>query len=251
MRFNNVIDALRYGCRELSREYAREYEKQYRASMCFYRYLVINEIEAQLCTLVDTEFSDFAEFSELVRGVCADHTDMSLRNPGEEALEYMREAEKAFLSLLEAVEPDCAAPEIPYFRYLTGEERETVISRFREQWGYVPEKYWYPMNGQEIREDRLFLHTDYVEDYWPRLEKLLGLPEKRIYCYGETNRPGLDCTEMGEVVGCGGLEEAYCDKDFNWIIYFSHEETVTFAGTILPEVQKLLEPEGEHWNCWE
>ena len=200
MRFHNVIDALRYGCRELSREYAQEYEKQYRENKCFYRYLVINEIEAQLCTLVNTEFSDFTEFRGLVRGIQGGYLDKSLKNPAEDTLAYVREAEGAFLAMLEAIGPDCDPPEIPYFRYLTGEERKNVAARFREQWNYVPEKCWYPLTGEEIQEDRLFLHADYAEDYWQRIEKLLGLPENRIYSCGESNRPGLDCAEVAELV---------------------------------------------------
>lgn len=251
MKFNNVIDALRLICRELSARYAEEYEEQYRKSMCFFRYLVTDEIEAQLCTLMDGEFADFEDFKGLVRGILTDYVDPRLKNPAPEALEYIREAERAFLDSLEAVKPDCKAPEIPYFRYLSGEERNRVIAQFREKWNYVPHKYWYPMTGGEIREDRLFISADYVEDHWEQLEALLDLPENHIYSYGERNLPGLDCAEEAELVGYGGLETAYCDKDFSWIIYFCHENTVTFAGSVLPEIQRILGREKDHWNRWE
>lgn len=250
MKFNHVIDTLRLGCRELSREYWEEYGQHDRESQCFFRYLVTGEIEAQLCTLMDTEFSDFEEFVGLVRGILTDYGDVRLEKPPEDALGCIREAEEAFLALLEQARPDCETPEIPYFRYLTGKERENVITRFREQWGYIPHKYWYPMNGQEIREDCLFLHTDHVEDYWPRIEQLLGLPEKHIYCYGEGDCAGRDCMEMTELDGYNGFENACCGQDFFWLVYFSHEETVTFAGSILPRIREILAPEKTHWNRW-
>ncbi len=250
MKFNNVIDTLRLYCRELSARYAEEYEEQYRKSECFYRYLVVDEIEARLCTLVDEEFPDFGEFCGLVRGIPENYADPRLENPSPEALEYIREAERAFLALLEMVKPDCEGAELPYFRYLTGPERQVVIDRFRKKWNYIPHKYWYPMTGEEIREDRLFLHADYAEEYWPEIERLLGLPENHIYSYGECILPGLDCAEEAELVGYGGLENACCDKDFSWIIYFSHEETVTFAGSILPQIQRILAPEQARWNRW-
>lgn len=251
MKFNNVIDTLRLCCRELSARYAEEYEEQYRKSECFFRYLVTGEIEAQLCTLVDEEFPDFGEFCGLVRGIPENYTDPRLKNPSPEALEYIREAERAFLEGLDGVKPDCKGPEIPYFRYLTGPERQNVIAQFREKWNYIPHKYWYPMTGGESREDRLFLHTDHAEAYWPEIERLLGLPKNHIYSHGECILPGLDCAEEAELVGYGGFETAYCPKDFSWIIYFSHEETVTFAGAILPQIRKILEPERLHWNRWE
>lgn len=250
MKFNNVIDSLRLGCRELFRTYEEAYAKQYRKSRCFFRYLVIHEIEDQLCTLTDADFADFGEFQGLIRGILAAYLDPRLKTPDPEAREYMREAENAFLSLLDAVKPDSKAPQIPYVRYLTGAERERVVTRFRELWNYIPRKSWYPMDGQELREDRLFIHADYVEAYLPRIEGLLGLPENHIYCYGEANRPGLDCVEMAELVGYNGFENACCDREFSWIIFFSHEETVTFAGSILPQIREILEPEKCHWNRW-
>lgn len=251
MKFNNVIDTLRLACGELSVHYSEAYQQQYGDSLCYFRYLVTDEIGAQLCTLVDMEFTDFEEFRDLVRGILATYADPRLKNPSGVALGYIREAEKAFLDCLEALAPDCESPDIPYCRYLTGEERGKMTARFREMWDYVPHKYWYPLDGQEVREDRLFLHTDYVEDYWEQIERLLGLPENHVYSFGESILPGLDCGEEAELVGYGGLETAYCPKDFRWIIYFSHEETVTFAGSILPQIREILEPEQAHWNRWE
>ena len=43
----------------------------------------------------------------------------------------------------------------------------------------------------------------------------------------------------------------YTDKDFSWAIYFSHENTVAFAGSIVPTVKELLANEKEHWDKFE
>ena len=43
----------------------------------------------------------------------------------------------------------------------------------------------------------------------------------------------------------------YTDKDFSWAIYFSHENTVAFAGTIVPKVKEMMSKEKEHWNKFE
>ena len=48
----------------------------------------------------------------------------------------------------------------------------------------------------------------------------------------------------------GGCEVAYTDKDFRWLIYFSHEGTVTFAGSFVPQVKNILRNETAHWNRW-
>lgn len=219
---------------------------------CACRYLVMDELHDKLCTLVDREFPNFEACLAAVKALLPGYRNPTLQNPSPVAVYFIREAETAFRERLESIRPDCPAPEIPYLRYLTGDEAAEIADLFREKWDYVPRNYWYPMNGEEIREDRLYISADYVEAHWEALEKLLGLPERHIFCLSEDNYPGGPaCMEMTELIGYGGLENACCDRDFSWIIYFSHENTVTFAGAILPQVRRLLAAEREHWNRWE
>lgn len=49
----------------------------------------------------------------------------------------------------------------------------------------------------------------------------------------------------------GGCETIYTDKDFSWAIYFSHEDTVAFAGSIVPKAKELLSTKKEYWNKFE
>ena len=35
------------------------------------------------------------------------------------------------------------------------------------------------------------------------------------------------------------------------MVYFSHEETVSFAGAIVPKIKEVLKAEKEHWNRFE
>lgn len=249
MKFNNVTDTLRQFCLDRAAAYGEEYERC--GGMCFCRYLVMYELHEKLCTLVDREFSDFGAYLAAVKELIPGHLNPTLQKPTPVTEYFIREAEDAFCRYLEHISPDCPAPKIPYLRNLTGEEAEKIAALFREKWDYVPRNYWYPMTGGGIREDRLFLSADYVEPYWSALEKLLGLPEKHLFCLSENNYPGGPaCMEMAELIGYGGLENACCDRELSWIIYFSHEQTVTFAGSILPQVRELLAAEREHWNRW-
>ena len=49
----------------------------------------------------------------------------------------------------------------------------------------------------------------------------------------------------------GGHETIYTDKFFSWAIYFSHENTVSFAGSIVPMAKILLSNEISHWDKFE
>ena len=85
-----------------------------------------------------------------------------------------------------------------------------------------------------------------------RVLQLIGLPQTHMYSNGESNYRYPDyCLETVELTEYGGLESIYTDKDFSWAIYFSHENTVTFAGSIVPKVKELLEKEKEHWDKFE
>jgi len=85
-----------------------------------------------------------------------------------------------------------------------------------------------------------------------RLRQWMGLPYVHIYEYGEWYHAyPPHCLETVEFEGDFGCETIYTDKDFTWAVYFSHENTVTFAGTIVPFAKKLLSEEKEHWNRFE
>jgi hypothetical protein len=56
---------------------------------------------------------------------------------------------------------------------------------------------------------------------------------------------------VDDIYGYNGFEQMYLPEDLSWAVYFSHEDTVTFAGSILSAVKELLATEREHWNKWE
>ena len=69
--------------------------------------------------------------------------------------------------------------------------------------------------------------------------------------YGENDFRPQNCIETVEMNEYGGLEIIYTDKAFSWAVYFSHEDTVAFAGSIVPQIKELLSKEKEHWNKFE
>lgn len=87
---------------------------------------------------------------------------------------------------------------------------------------------------------------DYFEPYLKEFSTLIGIPENHIYEYGESAFRPVHCLETIELQEYGGCETVYTDKDFTWLICHSHEDTVAFAGTIVPKIKELLKKEEEH-----
>ena len=138
----------------------------------------------------------------------------------------------------------------PYYRFVNGEERERLEYAILEKWDYDPVHYWYPLRGG-FDEEKLFFPADRLEPYLDRLCGLLGLPDRHLYEYGEGCREAIQLAMVDDIYGYGGFECMYLPEDLSWAVYFSHEDTVTFAGSILGAVKELLADEREHWNKWE
>lgn len=107
--------------------------------------------------------------------------------------------------------------------------------------------------GDETRNvsDQFFVMFDYLEPYLEQLQQLIGLPHTHIYCYGESHLYPEHCLETVELSEYSGCETIYTDKNFTWAIYYSHENTVSFAGSIVPKIKELLLPVKDHWNKFE
>ncbi len=107
--------------------------------------------------------------------------------------------------------------------------------------------------GDELKEisDKFFVMFDYAEPYMEQIKQIIGLPQTHIYSYGEDAFRPENCIETVELIEYGGCESIYTDKGFSWAIYFSHENTVAFAGSIVSAVKELLSKEKEHWDKFE
>lgn len=252
MNSNGLTEYLLQWCLEKRDEYFRR-NLQERAetgrSLLFVKQSFYDEMAYKLCSLVDMDMEDFGAYRNKVRALIPVRKAYVLRNERDsEALAMIREAEEESRAFLELVkESDTMEPE-RYYRVILGEERERLEYAILEKWGYCAD-YWYPLKGG-FDEGKLFLNMEYLEPYWDRLCGLVGLPGQRVYAYGESFFDDGELAEADAIEGYGGNETAYLPRDLSWIIYFSHEDTVTFAGSILGAVKELLAAEREHWNKW-
>lgn len=255
MNYNNAIDTLRCWCTEMTGIYQDEYDRERSEtgrSLRFFRYLVTTELQYKLGTLVDRDFSDFQAFLTKISRLMAVHWDTSLSKELDyEEAGHVRAAEAAFSEYLATVTPDCPRPKLPYVRNIIGAEADKLIARFHTVWNYDSAQYWYPLDGK-ADDSKLFILFDYVQPHLEDIRQLIGIPKNHIFLHGENWYPGIPaCAEVDELEGYSGCEAAYTDRDFTWVIYFSHEDTVTFAGSIVPQIKEILAHEKEHWNSWE
>lgn len=253
MIYNNVTNALQGWCATMTQHYHHMYEQERSCrgqSLRFFSYLVTEELGYKLGTLIDRDFLSFDSYKKAVEQLLPWHIDHTLQKKlTEEEACHVHAAEAEFLKCLESFSSNCAAPDMPYCRILQGREAAGIAAQFKQIWGYDT-TYWYPLNGQND-PDKLFISEKRAFAHWDELQQLLGLPQNRIFEYGDPWYDMMHCAEVDHIESYGGCERAYCPNDFSWIIYFSHEETVTFAGSILPQIKQIYLNEQPYWNRFE
>lgn len=188
MVYNNVINTLRMWCTKKSKEYQDKYEKEFRAvgnNPSYLSYIVIDELNYKLGTLIDENFSSYTSLIETISGAVDEHIAFSLKKESDKVENYyIQKAKKEFLDFLSVLTPDCPAVDYPYCRIIRGEEADRIADKFFEVWGYDT-TYWYPLNGEDIDENKLWVMFKWVEQHLDEIACMLGLPEKHIYEYGE------------------------------------------------------------------
>ena len=254
MMFNNIINHLKLWCNDKANIYQRAYQEN--KGILYVGYQLAYELEFKLLTLIDKPFESKDDFKNEVLNLIDIHYEASVLKPQNSLVNYIVDKiNKEFRDFLEEIllEENLAVVNIPYERIIVGLEASELQEKFRSVWGYVNTSYWFPLMGDEPKEvpDKFFVMFDYFEPYMKQFEQIIGLPQKHIYKYGENDFRPQNCIETVEMNEYGGLEIIYTDKAFSWAVYFSHEDTVAFAGSIVPQIKELLSKEKEHWNKFE
>ena len=161
---------------------------------------------------------------------------------------------------LDAVEP------LPYRRTLTPDESRRVWDRMCARWG-KSEHYWFPIQsadplvpGPAVAFDCAAFDASGGEELLRRALELVGLG--RVLVFWElANEPGtVECEIDVELLDStqeeGGSAEFYVtDETVAWMIYESHESTITIAGAALLDAVKSRWPTWESgvagWPNWE
>ncbi len=255
MKYNNILNHLKLWCMGKAEACQKAYGNY--GGITYVGYLVAYELDFKLSTLIDKPFACIEDLKSDVINLIDMHYEPSVLKPKSSAAQHMIDkTNREFCEFLEDLlsrKEALALAEAPYMRVIIGPEAAALQEKFRSVWGYVNTSYWFPLVDDAPKgiSDKFFIMFDYAEPYMKQIEQIIGLPQTHIYRYGEVCFQPQNCVETVELIEYGGCEAIYTDKDFSWAIYFSHENTVTFAGSIVSAVKELLSKEKEHWDKFE
>lgn len=257
-----LITAARRYCKEHHARWANRYAKERTGANdpsysysdldynLFPRYQVLAAILGEIEKQVGRPFPTLDACRETLShaGLTARSLFTEMDNPI--AIAAMQEEREHFIQYLQSLTPEALAQvaPLPYRRRLNEEESSLVRQQLLERWHYDG-GYWAPLTAN-IPSNTLFVaqaaltaaDRSAIRDYICKhaAPHLLEITEDYADAEITCNELDTDC-----------YETVYCDENYNWLLYGSHESTLTFAGdALLVFVRQLFAGREQLLNQW-
>jgi len=212
-----------------------------------YRFAKNARIEIERLVVVPTASLSEIE-ARLIAASETAHASLCAELKNDLARQAIREEAEDFKAYVGAMTPaDLAQVEpLPYRRVLEKEESDRLWGELKRVWG-VGGGYWYPLKEGPVPPDSLAFHTDYFKSInGERLlrEALQRRGVSRVFLLQEFGDPEYEI-ELGifEPEYKDGGEQYSMSEDVSWMVYASHESSVTVCGQWLTDSFRKLRPE--------
>ena len=137
---------------------------------------------------------------------------------------------------------------LPFRRTLSKEERGWIWAELKAKWG-VDGECWQPLRSKELPEGLLAFHTDYFDE--PKEAILRELLARRgIQRVWELREYGDDDCELELSLFrpyYNGAEGYWTSTESDWLVYASHESSITLAGEWLVAAFREVFPECDRY----
>lgn len=163
------------------------------------------------------------------------------------AIEDARQKFIDFIDNITVEQLDNVEP-LPYRRTLLENEANAVREKLNKHWNFDG-GYWEPLTPCSPKPFVFYDKENLTKvDFKKIKEIVLSYPNSRIYEISET-RYDYEIDKSEFEADC--YEIIYTDKNFEWIVYGSHEGTIAFGGEwLLSELDRQLSDKFELKNKW-
>ena len=216
----------------------------------FPRYNVLNAIRVELERIHSNTLGNFETTKALLILAGQTAEDEFTRKPlGKiEALVINEEREAYCRYVASLSAPDVSGVEpLPFRRVLSKEESSLLWSRFRERWHIRP-GYWYPLDDCDLPNLAAFkAHAFDLAIPPATLQNILR--RRGIERVWELREYGPEYEQDVSLFGAiyNGAEGYWSAGALEWIVYASHENSITVGGWLLEEVAKIWPSWREHY----
>lgn len=212
----------------------------------FPRYNVLNAIRVEVERLDPHELEDIEEMLDILLAAGGTAEDDFTRKPiGEIAAAAMLEEREAFCTYLRNLGADQLklVERLPYRRVLDDNEAKGIWAQLSDRWSIEP-GYWFPLAESTVPDIVAFQDRFFEEAIGPDLIHHL-LRDRGVSRVWELREYGPEYAMDIELLDpiYNGAEGYWSSEKLDWIIYASHESSVTVGGWMLAEAKKA-------WPAW-
>ncbi len=207
----------------------------------FPRYQVLGAIRTDLERLTGSDVGSLGEARELfaLAGLTAENEFTSYDR--EEAQAAVLEEREAFASFMREVPVSVlrAVDLLPFVRVLPPEEAGRIWESVEQAWGLKRRRYWYPLDDTERADVEAFQEIHFLNALtsgW--FESVLA--ERGVDRVWELRESGPEYEQDVSAFEpqYDGAEGVWTSPAFDWIVYASHEGSITVGGWMLDEVKQ-------------
>lgn len=213
----------------------------------FPRYNVLNAILIEAERYRPEEFKTLDEAKRFFCLVANEAESIFTKPPNSDIEQKAKSEERSKLCnfINDLTEEDLSAVKpLFYRRVLSDKEGKIIRDKLKFVWK-IPDHYWYPLSLQKEENVEAFQDTYFEKEVGA--EKVQEILRSRaVETIWEIREDGIDY-ELGLSIFepyYNGAEGFWCDSKFDWVIYASHESSITVAGWLLSEVKNV-------WTNWE
>jgi hypothetical protein len=217
----------------------------------FPRYNVLSAILGEVEELVGQHYPDITSCQEdlVLVGLAAESIfTKDVKNAT--AVSAMQEERDKFVNYVQTVtlgELGLIDP-LPYRRRLKTSEKKEIRQRLLEIWNYEGD-YWDPLVEKSPTEFLFLAKAHFTEQDHQSIVQFISRNTSSFLL--EITEDGNDAEIAPSEFHPDCYETIYCDYDYLWIVYGSHEGTITFAGDqLLPFIKRLFAEREHLFNQW-
>jgi hypothetical protein len=222
----------------------------------FPRYHAMDAILTEIETLDPDSLPECGELVELLTLAGEVAESMFTRPPqspiGAKAIADERRRFVDYVLELVAHPPtDSDVPPLPYRRVLSGDEVAALWVRARERWG-CDGSYFFPLADRREPSLRAFF-ADAFDQVFPasRLRNILGhWGVARLYELREHGDANLIVSADAWEPCYNGAEGFWFTDSLEWLMYASHENSITTGGALTDVVLAQWPHAAEHEHTW-
>lgn len=212
----------------------------------FPKYNALDAILIEIERFQPNDFSNFEEAKEFFCLISKEANSIFTKPPNNEIAEKVQNEEREklceFINNLNEIDLEKVKP-LFYRKVLSEKESESLRKKLSERWSV--DGYWFPLSVDKPENTEAFIADHFENDFgFEKLRQIVSeLKIKRVFEVNENNiNYEIEISVFEPYYS--GSEGFWFDESFDWLIYASHENSITFAGSILPKIK-------ESWISWQ